>query len=203
MDFSEAAGKRRTVRDFSRRGVSEAVIEKAVGLAFKAPSYNHLRQWDFILVRDGETKLRLTRTEDMADAVTPEIASAFKNHDETAKAMYLEAIPKQRMMILGAPVVLAVVFRPKTPVSEAERSTTSTASPRSGAASRISSSPSRRTTCSARPSSREYPRSEGCAGNSCGSRGGCPDPHRVQGDGYREMPQKEIDIHSRIHRERW
>ncbi len=204
MDFSEAAGKRRTVRDFSRREVPEAVIEKAAGLAFKAPSYNHLRQWDFILVRDGETKLRLTQTEEMLDAVTPEIASAFKNHDETAKAMYLEAIPKQRRMILGAPVVLAVVFRPKTPVREAERVYDLNCLASVWCCiENLLLSLAEDDVFGVTFIPKNTPGVKEALGIPAELEVAALIPIGYRGDGYREMPQKEIDIHSRIHRERW
>ena len=38
-----------------------------------------------------------------------------------AADMYLEAIPRQQRMILGAPGLAVVTYKPKTPVAEARR----------------------------------------------------------------------------------
>jgi hypothetical protein len=57
----------------------------------------------------------------MPDAITPEIEERFKNVDALARHMYLDAIPKQKRMIVSAPIVCVVVYRPKTPVERAEK----------------------------------------------------------------------------------
>jgi nitroreductase len=113
-----AIDKRRTVRDFDPRPVPEAALKRALEAGLKAPSYNHLKDWHFLLVRDGRKRLELTATETMQETVDP---ASFAGADELAKAMYLEAVPKQRRMILEAPELLVVAFAPKTAVVEAKR----------------------------------------------------------------------------------
>lgn len=51
MDFYEVLEKRRTVRDFSDRKVTDEVLKKILAAAFKAPTNDHLRQLEFIVVR--------------------------------------------------------------------------------------------------------------------------------------------------------
>ncbi|MBN1781860.1 nitroreductase family protein [bacterium] len=121
MELDAVIEKRRTVRDFSPRAIPEAAVMRAVRAAFMAPSYNHLREWDFILISDRDVKVALTRTEEMTETLSPELIDAFKNVEESARAMYLEAIPRQKRMIVEAPCVIVVVFRPKTPVENAKR----------------------------------------------------------------------------------
>ena len=121
MEFKEVLLRRRTIRDFSTRPVAAGEIQEAVSHAFLAPSYNHLKQWYFLIVDDPEKKIRLTETEEMHDEVSGELEKAFRDHDPAAREMYLQAIPKQRKMILQAPLVIAAVYRPKTRVSEAVR----------------------------------------------------------------------------------
>lgn len=87
----------------------------------KAPTYNHLRQWDFILVKEQNIRLALTQTEEMLEKVTDELKQNFDDHDTLAKGMYLDAIPKHKRMILTAPELLVVVYKPKTQVSESKR----------------------------------------------------------------------------------
>lgn len=121
MELLEAINQRRTVRDFSKEEVPFEIIKKSLEAGLKAPSYNHLKQWEFILVKDTNMRLALTQTQEMVEKVTDELKQTFQDHDSLAKDMYLDAIPKQKKMILSAPEVLVVVYNPKTQVSESKR----------------------------------------------------------------------------------
>lgn len=122
MEFREVIEKRRTVRDFQSREVPMEIIDFAIGNAFKAPTYNHLRDWSFIIINSMESKLKLIESEKLEKI--PDIKSlkdAFRNEDPVMKEMYLDAVPKQKKMILDAPSVIVVVFKPKTRVRDAVR----------------------------------------------------------------------------------
>ncbi|MBC8061645.1 MAG: nitroreductase family protein [Clostridiaceae bacterium] len=121
MELIEVINQRRTVRDFSKEKVPYEIIEKTLEVGLKAPSYNHLKQWDFILVKEQNIRLALTKTEEMIESVTDELKQIFEKHDTLAKDMYLEAIPKQKKMILTAPELLVIVYKPKTQVGESKR----------------------------------------------------------------------------------
>ena len=121
MEFAEAAAARRTVRDFADRQVPEEIIHKALTLGLKAPSYNHLKEWHFILTGDESVRLAITQTEEMSSVLTEDTKNAFRDYEPLAKAMYLDALPKQKRMIMTAPGLLTVAFQPKTPVDKASR----------------------------------------------------------------------------------
>ncbi|HEX2945466.1 MAG TPA: hypothetical protein VHT96_05895, partial [Clostridia bacterium] len=57
----------------------------------------------------------------MIEEVTEELKNLFEGQDALAKEMYLDAIPKQKRMILTSPELLVVVYRPKTQVAESQR----------------------------------------------------------------------------------
>ena len=59
MDFYQVLEKRRTIRDFSDKKVTDEVLEKVLLAAFKAPTNDHLRQFEFIVVRGQENIARL------------------------------------------------------------------------------------------------------------------------------------------------
>ncbi len=59
MDFYQVLEKRRTIRDFSDKEVTDKVLEKVLSAAFKAPTNDHLRQFEFIVVRGQENIARL------------------------------------------------------------------------------------------------------------------------------------------------
>ena len=54
--FLSSMKKRRTIRDFSNKEVTDEVLEKVLSAAFKSPTNDHLRQFEFIVVR-GQEKL--------------------------------------------------------------------------------------------------------------------------------------------------
>lgn len=121
MEFQEVVFKRRTVRDFSSRAIDKDIVRRALEAGTRAPSYNHLKQGDFILVNNLKTRLALTQTEEMLEKVTDELKNAFDEYEFVAKEMYLEAIPKQKKMIMTAPELLIVVYKPKTHIADSRR----------------------------------------------------------------------------------
>lgn len=122
MNFEEVINKRRTIRDFRRDPIQPGIIRHAIENAFKAPSYNHAREWDFIIVENLETKLKLIESENLNKNINPEeLNEIFKNEEPVKKEMYVDAIPKQKKMILDAPVVIIVAYKPKTKVEMATR----------------------------------------------------------------------------------
>lgn len=122
MDFIEVIEKRRTIRDFENKIIPVSIIEYAIENAFKAPTFNHLREWDFIIIDSLESKLKLIESENLNKAVdVKELEILFKDEDTVMKEMYLEAIPKQKRMILDAPSVVIVVYKPKTRIENVKR----------------------------------------------------------------------------------
>jgi nitroreductase len=121
MNFEELVEKRRTIRDFSNKAINIEIINSALSAGLKAPSYNHLKEWDFILVKDMNKRLELIQTEHMTDIITEEMKHSFDGYENVAKEMYMSAIPKQKRMILTAPEVLVVVYKPKTQVCSSKK----------------------------------------------------------------------------------
>jgi nitroreductase len=121
MELQDAIRKRRTVRDFSGQAVPFEVIERSLLAGLLAPSYNHLKEWHFFLVRDPHLRIALTQTESMAEQVTDEMKQSLAGYEPLVRNMYLDAIPKQKRMIATAPELLVVVYKPKTQVSESQK----------------------------------------------------------------------------------
>ena len=114
MDFYEVLEKRRTYRDFSDREVSDEIVKRIIGAAFKAPTNDHLRQLEFIVVRDREN---------IAKVITPLVKNmeAFKElvfevddtDDEDKMAMFADALPKQQKMLMQSGLLILPFFRQK------------------------------------------------------------------------------------------
>jgi len=122
MNFKEVIEKRRTIRDFQDKSVPNSIIKYAIENGFKAPSYNHLREWDFIIINSLDSKLKLIESEQLDKSIDfNQLELQFKNTESIMKEMYLDAIPKQKKMILDAPSVVIVVFKPKTKVENIKK----------------------------------------------------------------------------------
>jgi len=122
MELRDAIEKRRSIRDFKNTDIPADILNYAIENAFKAPSYNHLREWDFIIVRQMETKRKLIESEKLEKEINmTELTKMFEKEDSIMKGMYLDAIPRQKKMILDAPTVVIVIFKPKTTVEKAKK----------------------------------------------------------------------------------
>ena len=49
MDFYQVLEKRRTIRDFSDKEVTDEVLKKVLSAAFKPPTNAHLRLFEFVV----------------------------------------------------------------------------------------------------------------------------------------------------------
>lgn len=118
MDFYEVVDSRRTVRDFIDKEVAPEVIKRIIDAGLKAPSNNHLRQWEFILLNDKETRARLI--EQMHESYTEEEAKDMVNKrgytDEYQREMYIDANQKQYSMLMSAGCLIIPCFRQKAPL---------------------------------------------------------------------------------------
>jgi len=119
MDFYEAVGKRRTVREFQSRPVEEEKLLRVLAAGLKAPSHNHLREWEFILMKDYEQRKRVVGLSVTAkDYSEKEVEEATRPMAEWEKPAYLAALPVQRRMLLSSPELLIVCFRMRKPLGE-------------------------------------------------------------------------------------
>ena len=56
MEFYEAINKRRTTREFLDKEVGFEIIKRILEAGNKAPTWNHNRNWQFIVLRTEEEK---------------------------------------------------------------------------------------------------------------------------------------------------
>jgi len=119
LDFYEAVEKRRTVREFQSKPVEEEKLLRVLAAGLKAPSHNHLREWEFVLIRDFEQRKRVVDLGVTAkDYSEKEVEKATKPMTEWEKPAYLAALPVQRMMKMSSPELLIVGFRMRKPLNQ-------------------------------------------------------------------------------------
>ena len=102
MDFYQVLEKRRTIRDFSDKEVTEEVLERVLSAAFKAPTNDHLRQFEFIVVRGQENIARLISpvAENTQKIQQAGLEAAASTMDKDGYAMFVDALPKQQRMLM-------------------------------------------------------------------------------------------------------
>ena len=115
MDFYQVLEKRRTIRDFSDREVPDEVLGRILAAAFKAPTNDHLRQLEFVVVRGQENISRMIspvaeNTENIQQAGL-EAAAGVMDRDE--HAMFTDALPKQQKMLMQSGCLVLPFFRQK------------------------------------------------------------------------------------------
>lgn len=123
LDFYETVEKRRSVREFQSMHVEEDKLMRILDAGLKAPTHDHLREWEFILVKDPEQRRRIAETEGTTRAITDakELGTVTRNMtDKMQREMYLKAIPVQKRMLTSSPELLVVCFRMKKPLKESE-----------------------------------------------------------------------------------
>lgn len=121
MDFYEAVDKRRTVRELQPKPIEEERLLRVLAAGLKAPSHNHLREWEFILIRDFEQRRRVVDLGVTAkDFSEKEVQEATRTMSDWEKEAYLKALPVQRRMLMSSPELLIVCFRMRKRLGECE-----------------------------------------------------------------------------------
>ncbi len=109
MDFYEVINNRRTERDWSDKPVSEEAIDRIINAGLAAPSNNHMRQWEFIVLHTEEEKaIGLQYVKKWAEKQGENMNIG---HATPAQKMYAYAMPRQFSMLNDAPYVMIPLFK--------------------------------------------------------------------------------------------
>ena len=115
MQLQEVFERRRTYRDYSSREVSDEKICRIISSAFMAPTNDHLRQMEFVVVRgrDNIAEVVAPLAKNMA-AFRSLVAEVDESGDEDKRAMFADALPKQQKMLMESGVLIIPFFRQLT-----------------------------------------------------------------------------------------
>jgi nitroreductase len=121
VEFYEAISKRRTIRAFKPTAVEEDKVRRVLEAGLKAPCNAHLKDWQFIFLRDAENRRRA-----LADALKARDLKDPRNIEDLVNAMpqeelrrvYRKSLPVQLTMMLEAPELLIVLYRIRKPLGE-------------------------------------------------------------------------------------
>lgn len=117
MDIYEVIATRRTIRDFQEKPVAMPVIERIIEAGLKAPTNNHLRQWEFVIVQGKEERAGVLRVKNMTDRGECEaMLDGFGMTDKAQCDMYRAAMPRQFSMLYNAGCLILPFFRVREPL---------------------------------------------------------------------------------------
>ena len=114
MELYEVLERRRTYCDFSDCEVSDEVLKRVIGAAFKAPTNDHLRQFEFIVVRGSENiaKVIAPLAKNMV-AFRELVFEVDESDDKDKMEMFADALPKQQKMLMESGLLILPFFRQK------------------------------------------------------------------------------------------
>ena len=115
MELYEAINKRRTVREWQNKDVDISAIKRIIDAGLKAPTHNHLREWEFIVLYTAEEKTKALQ-------FTKEGVEQFKKENNfdswpnktIEQKMYKYAVPLQYDMLFKAPYIIIPLFKAKS-----------------------------------------------------------------------------------------
>ena len=114
MKLYEVLENRRTYRDYSGREVSDKILKRVIGAAFKAPTNDHLRQLEFVVVRGRENIAKVIAPLVKNMAVFKDIVFEVDDSgDKDKMEMFADALPKQQKMLMQSGLLILPFFHQK------------------------------------------------------------------------------------------
>ena len=115
MELKEVLKKRRTYRDYTNREVNDEIVNKVISSAFKAPTNDHLRQFEFVVIRGKENiaKVIAPLAKNM-EAFKDLVFEVDESGDKDKMAMFADALPKQQRMLMESGLLILPFFAQKT-----------------------------------------------------------------------------------------
>lgn len=106
MEFYEVVNKRRSIRQFVDKEIPKDVLERILDAGLKAPSSNHQRQWELVVITDKNI------IKELAQIIKP-YPCRISEPKTPQQEMFKIAYPKQRTMIEESACVILPYFKNK------------------------------------------------------------------------------------------
>lgn len=110
MDFYQTIGNRRTVREFRNQPVPSDTLERILDAGLQAPSHDHQRNWEFVVLQEQKDKDDALRFVEKWAKVQGENKN-LSQPATPAQKMYAYAMPRQYTMLDSAPCVVLPFFK--------------------------------------------------------------------------------------------
>ncbi len=111
MDLYDAIYNRRITRDFKAQSVPDDVLQKIINAGLHAPTHDHLRNWEFVILQDSKDKKNALQF--IKNGVNPqlEILKQMLTDGTPQQKMYADAMPKQYTMLFNASHIILPFFK--------------------------------------------------------------------------------------------
>ena len=114
MEFYEVVKSRRTIRNFTNKKVDKKIIERILSAGLMAPTNDHLRNWEFVVVTEKELIEKIIIPIKNLFPDKKEVDFAIKSWKVDAplqKEMYEDALPKQYKMLIQSECLILPFFK--------------------------------------------------------------------------------------------
>lgn len=111
MDLYEAIYNRRIVRDFKDKTVPDEILEKIINAGLQAPTHDHLRNWEFVILQNKNDKENALQFVNQGIGPTLEILKQTLLDGTAQQKMYAIAMPRQYSMLYNASHVILPFFK--------------------------------------------------------------------------------------------
>lgn len=110
MELYEAINHRHMVREWKSEDVLQAVLDRILTAGLKAPTHDHQRQWEFIILHSRQEKEEALQFA-QAWSASQEESNAVSSYGTVTQRMYAYAMPRQYSMLVNAPYVIIPLFK--------------------------------------------------------------------------------------------
>ncbi len=118
MEFYTAVAQRRTIRDLQDREIPTEILHRILDAGLKAPTNDHLRNWEFVVITDPAEKARIIQK--IPKSFSKNEVRAFIDScnmsDPVQRAMYMQGVPKQYAMLYHSGCLVLPFFRQDCPL---------------------------------------------------------------------------------------
>ena len=111
MELYDAIYNRRITRDFQDKIVPEEILEKIINAGLQAPTHDHLRNWEFVILQDKKDKEAALQF--IKKGVEPqlEILKQILVEGTAQQKLYAIAMPRQYSMLMNASHIILPFFK--------------------------------------------------------------------------------------------
>jgi nitroreductase len=113
LETYKAIASRKSIRDFKAQPIHKETITKIINAGLQAPSNNHMREWEFIIVQDQATRVKVIDKvkKNYTKKGIETWLDSWNSTDPIQRESYLDAVPRQYTMLLTAGCLILPFFR--------------------------------------------------------------------------------------------
>ena len=111
MELYDAIYGRHIIRDFRDEIVPDSVLERIINAGLQAPSHDHLRNWEFVILKDKKDKEKALHFIKKGTEPQLEILKQTLVNGTAQQKMYATAMPRQYSMLMNASHVILPFFK--------------------------------------------------------------------------------------------